>query len=520
MRCALHPISPSFPVLNAVFGLLLLATHCRPAVAETAATDSKPNILFIYLDDFGWRDAGYMGSDFYETPHLDRLAGEGMVFTNAYSCAANCAPARACLLSGQYTPRHRIFNVGTGPRGNAAHRRLQHIPGVSVLDPKLRTWARQLQERGYATGTIGKWHLSDDPCDYGFDVNIGGNHSGSPPRSYYPPHKVVGLEDAPPGEYLTDRLSDESIRFIREHKDRPWALYLTHFAVHTPLDAKRELVAKFERKAPGKLHQHVAMATMIQAVDDGVGKIVAALEELRLDSKTIVIFSSDNGGYGPATDMAPLKGYKGTYYEGGIRVPMFVKWPGVTRAGAKSAEPVIQVDLFPTICELAGAELPKQPLDGLSLAPLLRGERETLGGRPLYWHFPAYLQSYGGPHIDEQRDPLFRSRPCSVIRLGDWKLHQYFEDGAVELYNLGEDVGESQNVAATQPAQAAKLLKQLEQWRADIGAPVPDQANDAFNADAEKQAIERARRVAQQSRSAGQSKSGKSGKGRRKRGAK
>ena len=491
----------SFRLATAV---LFIAAVATPANANESE-DRPPNILFIFLDDFGWRDTSYMGSDFYETPHLDKLASEGMIFTDAYSCAANCAPARACLLSGQYTPRHEIYNVGTGPRGNAKHRRLLHIPGRKTLDPKIRTWAHRLQSAGYATATMGKWHLSDDPLPYGFDVNVGGTHSGGPPRGYYPPHpRAPGLKDAPEDEYLTDRLSSEAISFIREHRAKPWVLYLTHFAVHTPLDAKRELVAKYRGKAKGKLHDHVAMATMIEAVDEGVGRIVKTLDELELTERTIVIFFSDNGGYGPATDMAPLKGYKGTYYEGGIREPFFVKWPGVVQPGSRSDEPIIGVDVYPTLCEMAGVDLPKdQALDGVSLVPLLKKEEETFGDRAIYWHFPAYLQSY--QVWNEQRDPLFRSRPCSVVRVGDWKLHQYFEDGGIELYNLRGDIGETNNLAKERPDVAKRLLARLEAWREDIGAPIPTEKNPAYDVEAERRAIEArsARGAGSQSREAG-----------------
>lgn len=475
--------------------MLRLLLHLVPLVllaGPLCADDSRPNILFIYLDDFGWRDAGFMGSDFYETPHLDRLANAGMVFTDAYAAAANCAPSRACLLSGQYTPRHEIYNVGTGPRGKAAHRRLQHVPGTDTLDPSIRTWAEQLQDAGYRTASIGKWHLSDDPVPYGFDENIGGTHSGSPPRGYYPPHgRAPGLEDAPRDEYLTDRLTDEAITFIQKNQKKPWALYLTHFAVHTPLDAKRELVDKYQNKPPGRLHDHVAMGTMIQAVDDGVGRIVETLRALDLSEQTCIVFSSDNGGYGPATDMHPLKGYKGTYYEGGIRVPLFFTWPGRIPAGVRSTIPVSNVDLYPTLCALGRAPLPDgQPLDGVNLLPLLCGETDRLPERALYWHFPAYLQSYRV--TDEQRDPLFRARPCSILRQGDWKLHEYFESGDLELYNLREDIGERRNLAESNAAKAAQLHAKLKAWRAGIGAPVPSEPNPRFDAEAEVRAIAKA----------------------------
>ncbi|PHS10441.1 MAG: aryl-sulfate sulfohydrolase [Blastopirellula sp.] len=466
-----------------VFASLLFQTKLNAA--------DQPNILFIFIDDMGWKDTGFMGSDFYETPNLDKLASQGMIFTDAYSCAANCAPARACLLSGQYTPRHEMYNVGTTARGKAQHRKLKHIPGTDTLDPKIKTWAHQLQKAGYQTATMGKWHLSNDPIPYGFHLNIGGTHSGGPPNGYYPPHRnVPGLQDAPKDEYVTERLSDEAIKFIRANKDRPWALYLTHFAVHTPLNAKKDLVPKYNAKTPGDLHAHVAMATMIQSVDDGVGRIQKTLDELDLTDNTVVIFYSDNGGYGPATDMAPLKGYKGAYYEGGIREPFFVKWPGVVHPGSISHEPIIGVDLYPTLCDIAGASLPKnQAGDGLSLLPLLKSEKKTFGHRPLFWHFPAYLQSYGDIHNKEQRDPLFRSRPCGIVRVGDWKLHQYFEDGDLELYNLKADIGEANNLAESNPAKTQELLGILETWRKDINAPVPTEKNPQYDAKVEAAAI-------------------------------
>lgn len=463
--------------------LLLVATF---SCVTTHAAD-KPNILLIHLDDFGWRDTSYMGSDFYETPNIDKLAKAGMIFTDAYAGAANCAPSRACLLSGQYAPRHEIYNVGTTARGKAEYRRLKHIPGTDTLRPDIKTWAQQLQSAGYTTATMGKWHLSDDPLPYGFDLNIGGTHSGGPPKGYYPPHgNVPGLAGAPKNEYVTDRLSVEAVKFITANKEKPWALYLTHFAVHTPIQAKKELLAKYEAKTPGKLHDHAVMATMIQAVDDGVALIYDALKQLGIDNNTVIMFYSDNGGYGPATDMAPLKGYKGTYYEGGIRVPFFVRWPGVVQAGTQSAEPITAVDIMPTMCEISGAALPNQEVDGRSLVPLFTGKIKTFGDRPIYWHFPAYLQSYQS--TSEQRDILFRSRPCSIIRQGDWKLHQYFESGDLELYNLRNDIAETTNLAQSNPAKTRELLSKLDSWRSTTNAPIPTTPNPLFNAAAEAKA--------------------------------
>ncbi|WP_419189970.1 sulfatase [Stieleria marina] len=462
--------------------------------ADSASLVSRqqPNVLFIFLDDYGWRDCGFMGSDFYETPHLDKLARGGMVFTDAYAGAANCAPSRACLLSGQYTPRHEIYNVGTEARGNPKYRKLQHIPGTDTLSTDVITWAQVAQDAGYETATIGKWHLSDDPLPYGFDFNFAGTHSGSPPKGYFPPHpKAPGLGDAPADEYLTDRLTDESIAFIDRNQSKPWLLYLTHFAVHTPLQAKASLTQKYEQKTKGELHDHAVMAAMIQSVDDGVGKIVAALRERNLTHKTAIVFTSDNGGYGPATSMAPLKGYKGTYYEGGIREPFFVNWPGVVQPGTKCAAPISNVDLYPTFCDIIGADLPTgQPCDGVSLMPLLRGELASmengLADRALFWHFPAYLQSYA--RTDQQRDVLFRSRPCTIMRVGNWKLHEYFEDGGLELYNLKNDPGEQTNLAESHPARRDELHARMQQWRSDIDAPVPTEPNLKYDANADAKA--------------------------------
>lgn len=473
----------SASLLSAVLAMCFLYI-VPPAFSQT---NERPNILFIFLDDYGWKDAGFMGSDFYETPNIDRLASEGMVFTNAYSCAANCAPARACLLSGQYTPRHEIYNVGTARRGKPKFGKLKHIAGTNTLRSDIVTWAQCLQKGGYKTATMGKWHLSKDPIPYGFDVNIGGTHSGGPPKGYFSPHgKTPGLKNAPKGEYITDRLHDEAINFIDENKANPWFLYLTHFAVHTPLQGKKEIVSKYKAKEKGVIHDSEVMAAMIESVDEGVGRLAAKLDSLSLTDKTAIVFFSDNGGYGPATSMHPLKGYKGTYYEGGIREPFFIKWPGVVKPGTKSDTPIIAVDLYPTFCAITGSPLPgDQTLDGVNLVPLFKGEGD-LKQRALFWHFPAYLQSYNGVY-GEQRDPIYRSRPCGVIRYGDWKLHEYFEYGedGLELYNLADDVGERENLAVKNPAKAKQLHQMLKDWRQTIKAPVPKEKNPNYDAAAE-----------------------------------
>lgn len=475
--------------------LLVVDAIGQQPTADARPSANRPNVLFVFLDDYGWRDCGFMGSDFYQTPNIDALAARGMVFTNAYAGAANCAPSRACLLSGQYTPRHEIYNVGTKRRGKPVFGKLKHIPGTDTLRADIRTWADQIRDAGYRTGTIGKWHLSDDPLAHGFDFNFAGTHSGGPPQGYFPPHPSIDeLTDSPPDQYLTDRLTDEAIAFIDRNAQRPWFLYLTHFAVHTPLQAQPDRVAKYEARAKGTLHQHATMAAMIESVDVGIGRIVDRIMQLGLQEQTAIVFTSDNGGYGPATSMDPLKGYKGTYYEGGIREPFIFVWPGVVPPGSKSEVPTINVDLFPTFCEMTGAKLPpNQVLDGQSLLPLLTGtgnsSKETIRDRAIFWHFPAYLQSY--QRIDSQRDPLFRSRPCSIIRHGDWKLHEYFEDGGLELYNLRDDIGERNNLADDRPDQRNRLHAELKAWRKRTSAAVPTEPNPRYDPEAEAAAIAR-----------------------------
>jgi arylsulfatase A-like enzyme len=461
--------------------LLHLITVLVSCVGITHAEETpaqKPNILFIYLDDFGWKDSGFMGSDFYETPNLDTLAAKGMVFTDAYSNASNCAPARASLLSGQYSPRHRIFNVGTRPRGKAAHRRLIPEIGTGDLDGKIVTWAEALKTAGYRTGMFGKWHLGIDPATQGFDVAV--EYQNITKSGHY----------MPDGSYLADALTDLTVEFIEESKDGPWCAYLAHFGVHTPLDPKKDLLPKYEAKQPGKLHSHVVMATMIQAIDDSVGRLVAEIERLGERDNTVIVFSSDNGGYGPATDMDPLYGYKGTYFEGGIRVPLFVNWTGVVTPGKSTGEPVIGVDLYPTFCAIAGAPLPDQPVDGRSLLPLLKGGTETFGPRPLFWHFPAYLESYS--NTGEQRDPLFRARPVAAIRIGDYKLKEYYEDGHIALYNLRDDIREQKNLAEENPEKRDELLKELHRWQDEVGAKRSFEKNPDFDEKAERNAIKKA----------------------------
>lgn len=442
-----------------------------------------PNFVFILVDDMGWRDAGFMGSRFYETPHMDRLASQGMVFTSAYANAPNCAPSRASLLTGLYTPRHGIYTVAPSARGKSRDRRLIPIETKTVLDGSFLTIAEVLQKHGYRTVSMGKWHLGDDPesgpVSQGFDINIGGYHAGHP-GSYFSPYHNPAMRDGPEGEYLTDRLTDEAVRFIRDNRDRPFFLYLPHYAVHTPLQAKTVMQEKYAAKAADRGQQNPTYAAMVESTDQGVGRILNTLNELHLTDNTVVIFFSDNGGLKGVTDNTPLRGGKGMLYEGGIRVPMIMCCPGRIPAGTRCDTPVIGSDLFPTILELAGIPIPAgREVDGRSIVQLF-SDSDRLKRDGIFWHFPAYLEG-NRRSASGARDPVFRTRPAGAVRSGDWKLLEFFEDGALELYNLAEDMGETRDLSNNYPEKTANLHRLLREWRQKTGAPVPTQSNPEFS---------------------------------------
>ncbi len=452
----------------------------RSLAAAEAGSNSKPlNIVFFLIDDLGWTDLGCMGSDFYETPNIDRLAQQGMLFTRAYSNGPNCAPSRASIISGEYTPRHKIFTVGNAARGRPEFRKLIPIKNTRTLAPEFVTIAEALKANGYVTATIGKWHLGKDPTTQGFDINIAGCEWGSPRGGgYFSPYHYPHLVNDRPGEYLTDRLTREACKFIEQNKDRPFFLYFPHYAVHAPWQAKKELIEKYKAKTPGKRHNNPVYAAMIESVDESVGAVLKKLDELDIADRTVVVFSSDNGGVTLVTNNAPLRGCKGMLYEGGIRVPLIIKWPGVTRPGSRCNVPVIGVDFYPTFLEMTGTPAPKNyKLDGQSLVPLLTG-KGTFPERALFWHFPCYLQSFmlsQGP---------FRTTPAGAIRVGDWKLLEFFEDGRLELYNTKEDIGEQHNLAKQFPEKVKELHKRLEEWRQQVHAPIPTEKNPKYNPDA------------------------------------
>ncbi len=481
----MKPISRRTFLRQCSAGALALAAGGMGAGRTAADTSRTPNFVFILIDDMGWRDVGFMGSRYYETPNIDRLAAQGMVFTDAYANAPNCAPTRACLLSGQYGPRHGVYTVGSSERGSAAGRKLVPVTNRTTLPAEIITLAEALGPTGYRSASMGKWHLGVDPDSgpvaQGFDVNVAGNRAGAPP-SYFSPYRNKNLPDGSKGEYLTDRLTEEALAFIEANRDRPFFLYLPHYAVHTPIQAKQKLVAKYKKKSPDGGQGNPEYASMIESVDQGVGALMAKLDQLGLADNTVVVFFSDNGGVGgyrelgiaggEITSNRPLRGGKGMLYEGGIREPTIVRWPAKVKPGTRCATPVIGLDFYPTFLEIAGAEKkPGQILDGESLVPLIT-QTGGLKRDAIFWHFPAYLQGGGG---------TWRTTPGGVIRRGDWKLIEFFEDNRLELYNLADDIGEATDLAARMPDKTRELHDRLVAWRKAVNAPVPTEKNPKFD---------------------------------------
>ncbi|MEP3479251.1 MAG: sulfatase [Fuerstiella sp.] len=469
-----------FAVFARLSPLLLVIASSFASVSAA----EKPNFVFFFIDDLGWADVGYQHSEFYETPHIDALAASGTVFTDAYACAPNCAPSRACLLSGLYTPRHGIYTVGDPKRGNDRFRRLEPIKNETVLKDAFETWAEVLDDDGYTLASMGKWHLGADPATQGFDVNVAGKEWGSPSGGgYHSPYKYPNLVQKQKGEYLTDRLTDEAVKFVEDNKEQPFFLYLTHYAVHTPIQAKEDVTAKYDAKKKGEHQSNAKYAAMVESVDDSVGRVLAKVSELGLSDNTVVVFFSDNGGHEGATSNHPLRGAKGMLYEGGIREPLIVRWPGVTKAGSECDEPVIGVDMYPTFLDIAGITQPDDLLlDGLSLTSVLKDPSTTLNRPALFWHFPAYLQGKGDP----EGGP-FRTTPAGAVRMGDWKLIQWFETDRMELYNLENDLSEENDLSNEQPERVQQMLAVMKQWRSEVGAPVPTTANPKYDPNAKKQ---------------------------------
>lgn len=459
------------------------------SVAAVGQSSPRPqrrplNLVLILADDLGAHDLGCYGADLHETPHLDRLAREGVRFTQAYAPAPVCTPTRAALLTGKHPARLRMTVWAEAALQPPTDRRLLPAPAQANLPHSETTLASLLQRRGYLTALVGKWHLGDAdhaPETHGFDINLGGTRWGAP-HTYFWPYRGTGqfgsefryvphLEFGRPGEYLTDRLTDEAVRVIDHAAARrqPFFLYLAHYAPHTPLEAKAADIAHFQKRLkPDLRHQNPVYAAMVKSLDDSVGRVLSRLKKHGLDRHTLVVFTSDNGGYigtnrnqrVPVTCNAPLRAGKGTLYEGGLRVPLLVRWPGVTPRGADCAEPVVLTDLFVTLAGAAGLDVGPGALDGVDLGPLLRQPDRLLNREALFFHFPHY---YHAPPWT----------PASAVRVGPWKLIEFFEDHRLELYHLGKDPAEQHDRAAEMPGQAAALHQRLQAWRRQVDAALP-----------------------------------------------
>ncbi len=509
---------------------------------ELPAQERRPNVVFFLVDDLGWRDLGCYGSQFYETPHIDRLAGQGIRFTQAYAACHVCSPTRASIMTGKYPARLQLTDWLPG-RKDFPFQQLKNVETHQHLPLEEITLAEALKAHGYRTAHIGKWHLGEEsygPLQQGFEHQIPQWNKGWPKAGYHAPFQMDGLDDRP-GEYLTDRLTDEALQFIEASQEQPFFLYLSHFAVHDPIQGRADLVQKYQTKLAEmqrddlpafvlegnpddnqphsrndlnskltktawsefrvlpertvKIKQHqdnVQFAAMVESVDESLGRILAKLAALHLADDTIVILFSDNGGMSAAnfgsptrkiaadqldeaysTSNLPLRGAKGWLYEGGIREPLIVHWPGHGQPGKVCEVPVISTDFYPTVLDMLGLPMQvDQHMDGISLAPLINGA-DTLEREALYWHFPHYsnhgMQSPGG-----------------AIRVGDYKLLQYFENQTVQLFDLKQDLGEQHDLCTTEPAITAKLLRMLHAWQKDVAAQLMS-PNPAFDPSASQQ---------------------------------
>ena len=444
------------------------------SIFTTSALPDKPNIVYIMADDLGYTDPACFGSKYYETPNIDNLASQGMRFLNGYSCGPNCQPTRAALMSGQYGPRTGIYTVGNIDRFDWQSRPLKPVENVVELPLKKVTLADSLKSNGYKTALFGKWHLGQQgehhPSKRGFDeaiVSMGKHYD------FVTAPKVV----YPQGTYLADFLTNKAVNFINQNKEKPFFLCVHHFGVHSPYEAKKELIERFQKKQGVGGHNNPTYAAMLFSVDESVGRILKTLDDLNLSKNTLVIFTSDNGGVGgytregirqggDKTDNTPLRGGKGMLYEGGIRVPYIFRMPGTINPGTTSNTPICSVDLYPTLHEFSKSELPKNyKLDGESYFSQLHSDTsKNLKRNDIFWHFPGYLGA---------GENTYRTKPVSVIRSGNYKLLEFLEDGKIEVYNLIEDVSEKNNLASQMPDLKKELYDKLTNWRSDIKAPMP-----------------------------------------------
>jgi arylsulfatase A-like enzyme len=459
--------------MNLVLTAVLLAS-----LSALHAAESKPNIVFILADDMGYMDVGcFNPKTFYETPNIDSLAKRGMRFTQGYAACCVCSPTRGSIMTGKYPPRFGITDFIPGMRSV----KLKSAPNADHLALEEVTIAEALRDGGYATFFAGKWHLGGGeyyPGAQGFpkDLTNGGGAKGN--AQFWYPKSDLPVPDHKDDPKTTDRIANEAVKFIGEHKDKPFFAYLPFLAVHVPVGARQDLIEKYKKKAETApadewgqdrqskvrlVQNHVAYAAMTEQLDTAIGRVLDAIEKNGLAQNTIVVFMSDNGGLSTAeghpTSNVPLRGGKGWPYEGGVREPMIICAPGVTKAGSTCDVPVITMDFYPTLLQLTGLPLkPEQHLDGMGLMPMLKGET-VQRGKPLFWHYPHYGNQGGAPY--------------GAIRDGDWKLIEWYEDSALELYNLAQDIGEKNNLATQQPDKVKELHAKLIAWRKDVGALMP-----------------------------------------------
>lgn len=481
-------LNPNRRVLNCTCVFFVLLAHGISIQTRLpAASTDRPNVLFILADDLGWRDLSGEGSVFYESPHIDRIANEGMRFRQGYATCQVCSPSRASIMTGKYPARLAITDWIGAAEGTAWKRNTRLLPAryVHHLPHEDVTLAEAFRQAGYRTFFAGKWHLGSvgsHPEDHGFEFNVGGHRKGSPPGGFFAPYNNPKMKDGPPGESLPIRLGQETAQFIENHREEPFFAFLSFYSVHAPLQTTKRLWAKYREKADQRsapdhrfvvdrtspvrqVQDHPVYGGMVEAMDDAVGIVLDTLDRLNLSDRTVIVFTSDNGGVsagdGKATSNLPLRGGKGRQWEGGIREPYYICWPGVTKPGSTSSALVTGTDFYPTLCEIAGLSLrPDQHVDGVSLVPLLKGQ--DLPSRPLFWHYPHYGNQGG--------------EPSSIVRSGDWKLIHYYEDHRDELYNLADDPVEQNDVALAQPEVVKTLREQLDVWLKETNArfPIPN----------------------------------------------
>lgn len=470
-----------------LFHIRTLIVLLLASTSAVLAADQPPNIVFVLADDLGYSDVGFNGQRFYETPSIDALARDGMILSDFYSGGPNCAPTRACINTGMYPPHHKLFTPGGQAKGDVKAMRFavptkgQDDPVYNTVDSMQNTIdgnhtsiAEILGNAGYVSGRFGKWHLGEDL--QGFTVSSANGKPGVVGKKFY------GNID------VAEDLTDAAVEFIEQNKEKPFFLYVAHWDVHGPLRARKEVIAKYKQKLAtftddGVWEWNPIYAAMLDAVDTSVGRIRAKIKQAGLEDNTLFIFTSDNGGASFATTNRPLRGAKGAFFEGGIRVPTCAAWPAVIKPGTRSDAALTSVDFMPTFAELAGASLPtNQPVDGRSFTRVLQGQ-EVLQNRAIFWHYPLYLAGAGYNKVL----PIFgtdnmnwRAVPSSVIRKGDYKLIYYYEYQDYKLFNLRDDLSEKNDLAQKMPRKAKQLHAELMTWVKDTNAPVPTKPNPKF----------------------------------------